>query len=62
MLDTYERFHVYKISKQNIQLNDNLTETYNSIYNIIIIAYQNRGNGKQQPDKPILPHLHTLPL
>jgi hypothetical protein len=31
MLDTYERFHIYKISKQNIQLNKNFAETYNSI-------------------------------
>jgi hypothetical protein len=35
MLETYERFHIYEISKQNLQLNDNFTETYEgrSIYN-----------------------------
>jgi hypothetical protein len=29
MLDTYERFHIYEVSKQKIQLNDNFAETYN---------------------------------
>jgi hypothetical protein len=47
MLDIYERFHTYEISKQNMQLNDNFAETYNSIYDIIITAYQNVGNGEQ---------------
>jgi hypothetical protein len=50
MRDTYERFHIYEISKENIQLNDNFAETYNMIHDIIITAYQNVGNGKQQPD------------
>jgi hypothetical protein len=45
-LDTYERFHIYEISKQNIQLNDNFTESYNPIYDTIISAHQNRGNEK----------------
>jgi hypothetical protein len=35
---------------------------YNPIYDIIITAYQNKGKGKQQPDQPVLPHLHTPPL
>jgi hypothetical protein len=39
-LDTYEKFHIYEISKQNMQLNDNLIETYNPIYDVIIAAYQ----------------------
>jgi hypothetical protein len=37
--DTYERFDIYEISKQNIQLNDNFAETYNPIYDTIITAY-----------------------
>jgi hypothetical protein len=28
MLDSYERFHIYEISKQNTQLNDNVAEIY----------------------------------
>jgi hypothetical protein len=39
-LDTYERFHIYEISKQNMQLNDNFMETFNPIYDTIIAAYQ----------------------
>jgi hypothetical protein len=50
ILDTYERFHIYKISKQNIQLNNNFAGTYNPIYNAVITTYQNVGNRKQQPD------------
>jgi hypothetical protein len=40
VLDTYERFHVHEINKQNIQLNNNFTETFNLIYDAIIAAYQ----------------------
>jgi hypothetical protein len=43
LLNTYENFHIYEISKQNIQLNDNLTEIHNPIYDLIIATYQNRG-------------------
>jgi hypothetical protein len=46
MLDTYERFHMYEIGKQNIQLNDNFTETYNPIHDTIISGYQNIVNEK----------------
>jgi hypothetical protein len=45
-LDTYERFHIYKISKENLQLNDNYTEICNPIYNTIISTYQNTENEK----------------
>jgi hypothetical protein len=45
MLDTYERFHIYEISKQNLQLNDNYAEIYNPIYNTIISTYQNTQNN-----------------
>jgi hypothetical protein len=50
MQDNYERYHIYEISKQNTQLNDNFAETYNTIYNFIITAYQNVGNEQQQLD------------
>jgi hypothetical protein len=46
MLDTYERFHIYEISKQNLQLNDNYTEICNPIYNTIISIYKNTENEK----------------
>jgi hypothetical protein len=49
-LDTYERFLIYEISKQNTKLNDNVAETYNPIYDVIMTAYQNVGNEQQQPN------------
>jgi hypothetical protein len=39
-LGTYERLHIYEITKQNLQLNDNFTETFNPICDVIIAAYQ----------------------
>jgi hypothetical protein len=33
-------FAIYEISKQNMQLNDNFTETFNPIYDVKIAAYQ----------------------
>lgn len=36
IFNTYERFHIYEITKQHIQLNDTFTETYNSIYGMIL--------------------------
>jgi hypothetical protein len=47
MLDTYVSFHIYEISKQNIQLNDNFAETYNPMYDVIMATYQSTGNEEQ---------------
>jgi hypothetical protein len=41
LLDTYERFHIYEITKEKIQLNDNFTDIYNPIYDEIIKTYKN---------------------
>jgi hypothetical protein len=50
ILDTYERFYLYKISKQNMQLNGNFAEIYNPMYDMIITAYQCRiWKKKEQP-------------
>jgi hypothetical protein len=46
MLDTYERFHMYELSKQNLQQIDNFTETYKPLCNTILSTYQNIGNEK----------------
>jgi kynureninase len=35
ILDTYERFHIYEVRKQNIQLNDYFTEIFNPIYDVV---------------------------
>jgi hypothetical protein len=36
MLDTQERFHIYKISKSQLHLNDKLAETTNPIFDAIL--------------------------
>jgi hypothetical protein len=41
LLDTYERFHLYEITKEKIQLNDNFADIYNPIYDEIIKTYKN---------------------
>jgi hypothetical protein len=47
MLDTYERCHIYKISKQDIQLNDNFAGLYNPIDDVIMATHQSTNNEKQ---------------
>jgi hypothetical protein len=39
-LDTQEKFHIYQISKHNLQLNDNFAETTNPIYDIVLDLYR----------------------
>jgi hypothetical protein len=47
MLDTSERFHMYEISKQSLELNNNYMEIHNPIYNTIISTYQNMQNNNR---------------
>jgi hypothetical protein len=35
LMNTWERFHIYKLSKEGIQLNDTYADTHNSIFKII---------------------------
>jgi hypothetical protein len=56
-LDTYERFHINEISKQNTQLKDNFTETFNRIYDVIIAVHQ-----AKTITLPPIPSIHNLPL
>jgi hypothetical protein len=39
ILNTYERFHIYNISRQNIQLKETFAETYNPIYDKILTNF-----------------------
>jgi hypothetical protein len=39
ILNTYERFHIYEVSKQNMQLNDTFTEAYNPKYDMILTKF-----------------------
>ncbi|PNF35966.1 hypothetical protein B7P43_G03548 [Cryptotermes secundus] len=36
MLNTLESFHIYELTKQNLQMNEALTDSYNPIYDILI--------------------------
>jgi hypothetical protein len=39
-LDTHEKFHIYEISKHNLQLNDNFVEMTNPIYDVVLNLYR----------------------
>jgi hypothetical protein len=41
ILDTHKRFHIYKITKEKIELNDNFTHIHNPIYDEIKKIYIN---------------------
>jgi hypothetical protein len=36
LLNTLEQFHIHKLTKENLQLNDTYTDTYNPIFDLII--------------------------
>jgi hypothetical protein len=36
LLNTLEQFHIHKLTKENLQLNDTQTDTYNPIFYLII--------------------------
>ena len=40
MLNTLESFHIYELTKQNLQMNEALTDSYNPIYDILIKTNQ----------------------
>jgi hypothetical protein len=62
ILNTYQRFHTY-ISKQNIQLNDTFTETYNPIYNTILTNFPSKKTTPTWPSThPYHCPLSILPL
>jgi hypothetical protein len=39
ILNTYEKFHIYEISKQIMQLSDTFTEIYNPICDMILTTF-----------------------
>lgn len=41
MLNTLENFYVYKTTKQGLQLNDALIDTYNPVFDILIEGSSN---------------------
>jgi hypothetical protein len=36
MLNVLESYHIYELTKQKLQMNEALTDTYNPIYDIVI--------------------------
>jgi hypothetical protein len=39
LMNTLEQFHIYRLSKDNLHLNDTYTDTYNPIFNLITKHY-----------------------
>jgi hypothetical protein len=35
LMNTWERFHIYKLSKDRLQLNDTHTDTHNPIFKLV---------------------------
>ena len=53
MMDTLEKFHIYKETKSENQINDKNTITKNILFDMIIQAKAGRGHPKQttQPEQ-----------
>jgi hypothetical protein len=39
-MNTLEQFHIYKLSKNNLQLNDTYTDMHNPIFKLITTHYK----------------------
>jgi hypothetical protein len=39
LLNTLERFHIYSVSKQKLQMNDTFSDIHNPIFGLIINTY-----------------------
>jgi hypothetical protein len=39
LMNTWEQFHIHRLTKNNIQLNDAYTDTHNPIFDLIITYY-----------------------
>jgi hypothetical protein len=40
LMNTPKRFHIYKLSKENMHMNDTYADTYNPIFNLITKYYK----------------------
>jgi ribosomal protein S25 len=52
LLNTLERFHIYSLWKDNMQINDMFTGTHNPIFNIIKDHDINKTNRKKKKNTP----------
>jgi hypothetical protein len=57
-MNTWERFHIYKLSTDNLQMIDTYTDIHNPILNLI----KNQYNGKNQYYFPSTPTIVPHPL
>jgi hypothetical protein len=39
-MNSLEQFHIYRLRRDNLHLNDTYTDTYNPIYNLITEYYK----------------------
>jgi hypothetical protein len=58
-LDTYEKFHIYEISKQNLQLNDNFAEIFNFA---LLLSIPSRPWDRNEKHNNYYPATDTLML
>jgi hypothetical protein len=43
LMNAWERFHIYKLSKDNLQMNDTYTDTHNPIFKLLNSHYNNKN-------------------
>jgi hypothetical protein len=62
VLNTSENYYIYLITKQGLQMNKTMMDTYNPIYDILIKANPNIHNPFQNSlpaPTPLHPHSHS---
>jgi hypothetical protein len=55
LMNTLERFHVYKLSKENMHINDTFADMYNPIFNLIT-KYYKKYHTNPNPTPPTYPY------
>jgi hypothetical protein len=61
LMNTLEWFHIYKLSKENMHMNDTYADTYNPIFNLITNYYKNT-TPTPTPPHFTYQHYSTPPL
>jgi hypothetical protein len=49
MMNTWERYHIYNLYKDNLHISDKYTDTHNPIFNVIKDHYENSNAQPQLP-------------
>jgi hypothetical protein len=58
LMNTLERFHIYNLSKENLQMKDTYADTYNPIFNLITNYHK---IPYKPPHSPINCQSHSIP-